>query len=132
MESLVQSFAKSINADPLDDFPKLMYADWLEEGGQSDLAQAWRVLVERGKVPILDYYTDFTRFRDWRFFPDPTAHKKVLKAIITGWIGYQMLRSLWIYGNGIDFKIHTVVVSTPIKPLQLLGWKSTKKLELIH
>lgn len=76
MEALVQSFAKEINGDPLDDFPKLMYADWLEDGGESDLAQAWRVLVEKEKVPILDYAADFMRFSDWRFFPDPTAHKK--------------------------------------------------------
>jgi len=37
---------RSIRADPADDFPRLLYADWCEENGQDERAEFIRVQIE--------------------------------------------------------------------------------------
>lgn len=67
--SIEQPFIDLINASPEDDFPKLMYADWLEEGGECELAEGWRVLVQEGERP--EFYQD-----DWNWW-QPSENEDV-------------------------------------------------------
>lgn len=46
-----QPHLDSIASDPDADFPKLVYADWLEERGRIPEAEAWRWIVTNGKKP---------------------------------------------------------------------------------
>ncbi len=41
----------AVLADPEDDLPRLVYADWLEENGQGELAEFIRVQCEMGRAP---------------------------------------------------------------------------------
>lgn len=67
--------AINANAGEGDRFAEQVYADWLlEVGGQPDLAEAWRVLIEAGKRPAWDiFYNGSTVsrfFRGWQWFPN--------------------------------------------------------------
>ena len=46
MTTIEQAFLADIAAQPQDDFPRLAYADWLEEHGQSERAEFIRVQCE--------------------------------------------------------------------------------------
>jgi uncharacterized protein (TIGR02996 family) len=41
----------AIRADPDDDTPRLVFADWLEEHGEADFAQLIRLEIERDRLP---------------------------------------------------------------------------------
>src|SRR5262245_38755690 len=45
------AFIRMINAQPEDDGPRLVYADWLEETGDCDRAEFIRLQIELTKVP---------------------------------------------------------------------------------
>jgi uncharacterized protein (TIGR02996 family) len=45
------AFLQAICAKPEDDTPRLVYADWLEEQGDTDRAEFIRVQCELEKVP---------------------------------------------------------------------------------
>jgi uncharacterized protein (TIGR02996 family) len=49
-----QAFLDNIVADIDDDTPRLIYADWLDEQGDSDRAEFIRVQVERARLPAWD------------------------------------------------------------------------------
>jgi uncharacterized protein (TIGR02996 family) len=52
------AFLDAIRAEPADDTPRLVYADWLEEhGGQPERAEFIRVQVELAKLPKFDGVT---------------------------------------------------------------------------
>lgn len=51
---LPQAFLEAIVAAIEDDAPRLIYADWLEEQGDSDRAEFIRVQVERASLPTWD------------------------------------------------------------------------------
>jgi uncharacterized protein (TIGR02996 family) len=51
---LPQAFLDAIVANIDDDSPRLMYADWLDEQGDSDRAEFIRVQVERARLPAWD------------------------------------------------------------------------------
>jgi uncharacterized protein (TIGR02996 family) len=51
---LPQAFLDAIVADIEDDAPRLIYADWLDEQGDSDRAEFIRVQVERARLPTWD------------------------------------------------------------------------------
>lgn len=51
---LPQAFLDTIVADIDDDAPRLIYADWLDEQGDSDRAEFIRVQVERARLPAWD------------------------------------------------------------------------------
>jgi uncharacterized protein (TIGR02996 family) len=51
---LPQAFLDAIVADIDDDSPRLIYADWLDEQGDSDRAEFIRVQVERARLPTWD------------------------------------------------------------------------------
>jgi uncharacterized protein (TIGR02996 family) len=44
------AFIASIKANPEDDMPRLVFADWLEENGQSERAEFIRVSIEAMRV----------------------------------------------------------------------------------
>ncbi len=46
-----QALLSTINADPDDDRPRLVYADWLEEHGQRDRGRLIRVQIELAHMP---------------------------------------------------------------------------------
>ena len=46
-----ESFLRAIIADPADDLPRLVYADWLDENGDPDRAEFIRVQCELAKLP---------------------------------------------------------------------------------
>jgi uncharacterized protein (TIGR02996 family) len=48
--SIESAFIADIAANPDDDTPRLIYADWLEEHGQPQRAEFIRVEVEMGQV----------------------------------------------------------------------------------
>jgi uncharacterized protein (TIGR02996 family) len=50
----VRAFLEVIIADPDDDGPRLIFADWLEEQGDSDRAEFICVQVERARLPQWD------------------------------------------------------------------------------
>lgn len=52
--SLAAGFLKDIVANIDDDFPRLVFADWLEENGHLDRAEFVRVQVERARLPDWD------------------------------------------------------------------------------
>ena len=73
-----QAFIDAINAQAGegDRLAEYVYADWLDEQGDPR-AEAWRVLLEQGKKPILDYVDGEIReegrpFDGWMWFLDPT------------------------------------------------------------
>lgn len=45
-----QAFLAAIKANPRDDTPKLVFADWLDEHDQSAKAAKWRLAVERHRL----------------------------------------------------------------------------------
>jgi uncharacterized protein (TIGR02996 family) len=47
-------FLADIIADPDDDAPRLIYADWLEDNGDPDRAEFIRVQIERARLPDWD------------------------------------------------------------------------------
>jgi uncharacterized protein (TIGR02996 family) len=49
-----QAFLEDILAHPDDDAPRLIFADWLEDEGDSDRAEFIRVQVERARLPEWD------------------------------------------------------------------------------
>jgi uncharacterized protein (TIGR02996 family) len=49
-----QAFLEAILANPDDDAPRLVFADWLEEHGESDRAEFIRVQIERTRSPHWD------------------------------------------------------------------------------
>ncbi|HEY7158160.1 MAG TPA: TIGR02996 domain-containing protein [Gemmataceae bacterium] len=53
-DNLARSFLEDITAHPDDDAPRLIFADWLEEQGDSDRAEFIRVQVERARLPQWD------------------------------------------------------------------------------
>ena len=54
-----QALLSAILADPDDDRPRLVYADWLEQHGQLDRARLIRVQIELARLP------DVTAQRYW-------------------------------------------------------------------
>src|ERR1700722_5246913 len=50
-----QGFIASIIANPKDDLPRLIYADWLEEHGQEHVAEFIRIRVAIGRNHLLDH-----------------------------------------------------------------------------
>src|SRR5262245_12683180 len=48
---LTRGFLADIIANPDDDTPRLVFADWLDENGQAERAEFIRVQVERAKLP---------------------------------------------------------------------------------
>src|SRR5262245_45655054 len=46
-----QAMLSAIIADPNDDRPRLVYADWLEKHGQLDRARLIRVQIELARLP---------------------------------------------------------------------------------
>jgi uncharacterized protein (TIGR02996 family) len=52
--NLARGFLEDITAHPDDDSPRLIFADWLEEKGDSDRAEFIRVQVERARLPKWD------------------------------------------------------------------------------
>jgi uncharacterized protein (TIGR02996 family) len=57
-----QPHLDAISCDPDADFPKLVYADWLEERGRIPEAEAWRWIVTNGKRP------EWNRYYHWRWW----------------------------------------------------------------
>ena len=53
-DSKARSFLEDILAHPDDDAPRLIFADWLEEQGDSARAELIRVQVERATLPVWD------------------------------------------------------------------------------
>lgn len=49
-----QAFLEDILAHPDDDAPRLIFADWLEDEGDSDRAEFIRVQVDRARLPVWD------------------------------------------------------------------------------
>jgi uncharacterized protein (TIGR02996 family) len=49
-----KGFLQHITAEPDDDTPRLIYADWLEEHGDADRAEFIRVQIERTSLPKWD------------------------------------------------------------------------------
>jgi uncharacterized protein (TIGR02996 family) len=49
-----RAFLQAIIADPDDDLPRLVYADWLEENGDPDRAEFIRLQIERARRPRHD------------------------------------------------------------------------------
>jgi uncharacterized protein (TIGR02996 family) len=49
-----ECFLRAIQATPADDAPRLVYADWLDEHGQTDRAAFIRLQVEAARLPQLD------------------------------------------------------------------------------
>jgi uncharacterized protein (TIGR02996 family) len=49
-----QAFLRAILAEPDDDTPRLVYADWLDEHGQGERAEFIRLQIERARRPIED------------------------------------------------------------------------------
>ena len=47
-----QAFLRAVIENPDDDAPRLIYADWLDEQGQSERAEFIRVQVERRVCPL--------------------------------------------------------------------------------
>jgi uncharacterized protein (TIGR02996 family) len=54
MSSTAQGFLEDILAHPDDDTPRLIFADWLEDEGDSDRAEFIRVQIERARLPEWD------------------------------------------------------------------------------
>jgi uncharacterized protein (TIGR02996 family) len=52
MTSDEQAFLRAIDASPLDDVPRLVYADWLQERGQDARAEFIRIQCEIAKIEI--------------------------------------------------------------------------------
>ena len=48
-----QALFQAILADPEDDLPRLIYADWCEENGEADRAEFIRVQIELARLPEL-------------------------------------------------------------------------------
>jgi uncharacterized protein (TIGR02996 family) len=48
---LTRGFLADIVANPEDDTPRLVFADWLEENGQEERAEFIRVQIERARLP---------------------------------------------------------------------------------
>jgi uncharacterized protein (TIGR02996 family) len=53
-DNLARGFLEDITAHPDDDAPRLIFADWLEEKGDSDRAEFIRVQIERARLPAWD------------------------------------------------------------------------------
>jgi uncharacterized protein (TIGR02996 family) len=49
-----EAFLRAIREAPDDDVPRLIYADWLDDHGQSDRAELIRVQIERSHLPVAD------------------------------------------------------------------------------
>lgn len=54
MTTEAAAFLEAILASPADDAPRLVYADWLDEHGQSDRAEFIRVQCEIARLPAWD------------------------------------------------------------------------------
>jgi uncharacterized protein (TIGR02996 family) len=54
MSAKARGFLENILARPDDDAPRLIFADWLEEEGDSARAEFIRVQVERARLPGWD------------------------------------------------------------------------------
>lgn len=65
-----------ILSDPADDLPRLCFADWLDENGESERAEFIRVQVELLRT---DHSQDCRRSRPWKYFgPECTCHVREL------------------------------------------------------
>jgi uncharacterized protein (TIGR02996 family) len=53
-DNRARGFLEDITAHPDDDAPRLIFADWLEEKGDSDRAEFIRVQIERARLPAWD------------------------------------------------------------------------------
>jgi len=45
-----EAFLRSVLADPADDTPRLVYADWLDDNGRPERAEFIRVQIERARL----------------------------------------------------------------------------------
>jgi uncharacterized protein (TIGR02996 family) len=64
MSAKARGFLEAILAQPDDDAPRLVYADWLEEQGDSARAEFIRVQVERARLPRWDARQVHLRLRE--------------------------------------------------------------------
>jgi uncharacterized protein (TIGR02996 family) len=78
------SFVSRINENPEDGTLRLVYADWLDEGGHHEEAKAWRdtaglVPLLVGKGGVLFWCGVRTREDEWHWFPHDfyTSHPEL-------------------------------------------------------
>lgn len=114
-------FLAAICAEPHVHTHKLVYADWLEDHGRGDEAEAWRWLGKQGKMP---WYTSSTRFYWWRVKgrEDGDDMPDAIFKHLTGWY-YQSK------GTGFETKIHGTLAEAYLDAVQAFcaawreGWQ---------
>ena len=57
-------FLDAVLADPADDGVRLVYADWLEDHGQSERAEFVRLQIELARLPQYDARAAVLRWRE--------------------------------------------------------------------
>lgn len=115
-----QAYIDAINADPDDRTLQLVYAEWLEEQGDPR-AEGWRVLIEAGKRPILDYNSinPSHLFFGWSWFPDPTFEDGPSKHHWAALIPYACLeQEVWSKAKGITETFHAAMDAAAIAWVQ--------------
>ena len=82
MSDLSRGFLEDIVANPDDDTPRLVYADWLDEQGDADSAEFIRVQIERTRLPEWDGRQVRLRLRHPRrqLLQAPLQHQRALEA----------------------------------------------------
>jgi uncharacterized protein (TIGR02996 family) len=73
---LARGFLKDICANPDDDTPRLVFADWLSENGDEERAEFIRVQIERTRLPSWDARQVHLKLREWELL---TKNKKKWK-----------------------------------------------------
>src|SRR5690349_5354630 len=68
MTSEAADLLAAVLADPEDDAPRLVYADWLDENGQPERAAFIRLQVEAARLPGFDPCRDVLGRRAVRLF----------------------------------------------------------------
>lgn len=64
-----EDYIKAINDNPDNRTYQLLFAEYLQEKGEDNLAEGWRVLIEKGKKPVKGVRYETILWEDWNWFP---------------------------------------------------------------
>ena len=96
------AFRRAVVADPADDLPRLVYADWLDDHGDPDRAEFVRVQVEQARTPDLSPRGAALARRAAELIAGNTdwaADVKAAHKLVGAWLGRGFVEAVTVYSK---------------------------------